>query len=145
MIGSWRWNVMLGIVGSLLTLLFSLSSNGLAITGLRCLYAFLAFFAVAYPFRALIAFILRPSPVSAFRMGSDADAAIEDKGQTIDYATPDQGDELNELLKHQMDGSALPETGQPPDFKPLSPPKLVSTQNKEPEELAKAIRHLTGG
>ncbi|QHW30044.1 hypothetical protein GZH47_03800 [Paenibacillus rhizovicinus] len=143
MIGSWRWNVSLGIGGSLLTLLFSLSSNGLAITSLRCLYAFIAFFAVTFLFRALLAFILRPSP-SAALLHSDVEDA-QTKGHSIDYATPDQGDELNELLKHQMDGSNMLELGQQLDFKPLSPPKLISTQNKEPEELAKAIRHLTGG
>lgn len=144
MIGSWRWNALLGIGGSLLTLLFSLDGNGPAITGLRCLYAFIVFFAVTFVFRAAVAFILRPSPAAALhRAAADDEQAAT--GHAIDYSTPDEGDELNELLRRQMDGSASPEPERQPEFKPLSPPKLVSTQNREPEELAKAIRHLTGG
>ncbi|MBM7564635.1 hypothetical protein [Paenibacillus sacheonensis] len=143
MVGSWRWNVTLGIGGSLLTLLSSLDSNGLAITSLRCLYAFLAFFIVGFLFRALMAFILRPTPAAAMHQAGMDDE--QTKGNAIDYSTPEQGDELNDLLKQQMDGNVRIEPGLQTEFTPLSPPKLVSTQNKEPEELAKAIRHLTGG
>ncbi|NBD22444.1 hypothetical protein [Paenibacillus glycinis] len=143
MIGSWRWNVSLGIGGSLLTLLFSLGSNGLAITSFRCLYAFIAFFAMTFLFRALLAMILKPSPSAA--MHQTAAGEEHAVGHAIDYSTPEEGDELNELLKNQMDGNVMLEPGQQSTFKPLTPPKLVSTQNKEPEELAKAIRHLTGG
>ncbi|RAP76238.1 hypothetical protein [Paenibacillus montanisoli] len=144
MVGSWRWNVTLGVGGSLLTLIFSLGRNGLAITSLRCLYAFLAFFALAFLFRVLAALTLTPrtSAAAAYRQTVSDESA---KGQAVDYATPDQSDELNELLKNQMDGNVVLELGQQPIFQPLKPPKLVSTQNREPEELAKAIRHLTGG
>ena len=144
MIGSWRWNVSLGLGGSVLTLFFSLGSNGLAITSLRCLYAFIGFFVLTFLFRVLLAVILRPSPLSV--MHHEAASASEDsKGHAIDYSTPQEDIELNELLKHQMDGSAALDPSQSSPFKPLSPPKLVSTQNNEPEELARAIRHLTGG
>lgn len=141
MIGSWRWNVVLGIGGSILTLFFSLGDNGLAITSLRCLYAFLVFFAIAFIFRAMLAIILRQAP-PALAIETPADNE-QPKGQSIDYSTPDQQDELNDMLRNQLDVNAMPDPGQ--QFKPLSPPKLLSTQNKEPEELAKAIRHLTGG
>ncbi|AZN40877.1 hypothetical protein [Paenibacillus albus] len=144
MLGSWRWNVSLGIGGSLLTLLFSLGSNGLAISSLRCLYAFFAFFVLAYLFRALLAFILQPGSTAtepSYTM-PEQDPAI---GQSVDYSTPETSEDLNQLLKNQLDGKAELESGQKQAFQPLTPPKLVSTQNKEPEELAKAIRHLTGG
>ncbi|MBO7746631.1 hypothetical protein I8J29_20650 [Paenibacillus sp. MWE-103] len=143
MIGSWRWNITLGLSGSLLTLLFSIGDNGPAITGLRCLYAFIVFFALAFPVRAALAVILKPRPAAAMRHAAAAEE--QPKGQAIDYSTPEQGEELRELLHYQTDGNVTPESSQQSDFKPLSPPKLVSTQNKEPEELAKAIRHLTGG
>ncbi|WP_379227560.1 hypothetical protein [Paenibacillus sp. GCM10023250] len=132
----------LGLGGSLLTLLFSIGGNGPAITGLRCLYAFIVFFALAFLFRAALAVILKPRPAA---MQQAAAAEEQPKGQAIDYSTPDQSEELRELLGYRTDGDATPESSRQADFKPLSPPKLVSTHNKEPEELAKAIRHLTGG
>jgi hypothetical protein len=141
MIGTWRWNITLGLCGVLLTLLFSLGSNGLEITLLRCIYAFIAFFALAYLFRALLAIITQPS-VIAPDVSSLSDGA---RGSTVDLTTPDESHQLNEMLKKQMDGNGMPEHGELTTFQPLTPPKLVSTQNKEPEELAKAIRHLTGG
>ncbi|SEN32918.1 hypothetical protein [Paenibacillus sp. OV219] len=143
MLGSWRWNVSLGIGGSLLTLLFSLSSNGLAISSLRCLYAFFAFFVLAYLFRALLAFILQPGSTApaTINVEQEQDPAI---GQSVDYSTPESSEDLNQLLKNQLDGSVEQASGKKLAFQPLTPPKLVSTQNREPEELAKAIRHLTG-
>ncbi|REE94441.1 hypothetical protein A8990_101235 [Paenibacillus taihuensis] len=144
MLGSWRWNVSLGIGGSLLTLLFSLGSNGLAITSMRCLYAFLAFFVFTYLFRALLAFVLQSGSPASGPDDIEPEQASA-KGQSVDYSTPESSEDLNELLKHQLDGSVELESGQKPIFQPLTPPKLISTQNKEPEELAKAIRHLTGG
>lgn len=51
--------------------------------------------------------------------------------------TPDENENLNELLKPKPDQTDEGNNG----FAPLNPPKLVS--NKDPEELAKAVRHLT--
>ncbi len=143
MIGTWRWNVTLSLCGVVLTLLFSIGSNGLEVTAFRCVYAFIAFFALAYLFRALLAVILQPSSPMLAEIA--AAEASESKGNSVDFSTPDETNELNELLKSQLDGSSIAVKAEPSLFQPLSPPKLISTQNKEPEELAKAIRHLTGG
>ncbi|SDW27069.1 hypothetical protein [Paenibacillus sp. CF384] len=140
MVGSWRWNVFLGVGGSVLTLLFSLDSNGMAVTSLRCLYASLTFFVLGFVFRALVALIMNPKAQALSQLDSD-----ESKGSSVDYATPDQSDELNNLLKNQLNGNLPLEASEGAGFQPLTPPKLISTQNREPEELAKAIRHLTGG
>ncbi|MBW7473274.1 hypothetical protein K0T92_00790 [Paenibacillus oenotherae] len=142
MIGTWRWNVAFGICGSVLTLLFSLGSNGLAVTSMRCLYAFIAFFVLMYLFRAVIALILQPGAVP---LAEESQSQDEARGIQVDMSTPDESDELNDLLKQQMDGNVQLEPGAQSNFQPLTPPKLVSTPNKEPEELAKAVRHLTGG
>ncbi|CAH1197804.1 hypothetical protein PAECIP111893_00986 [Paenibacillus plantiphilus] len=142
MIGTWRWNVAFGICGSLLTLMFSLGSNGLPVTSLRSLYAFIAFFVLMYLFRAVFALILNAGGNAATDHPEPQDEA---RGSQVDMSTPDQSDELNDLLKKQMDGNVQLEPGEQLSFQPLTPPKLVSTPNKEPEELAKAVRHLTGG
>jgi len=143
MIGSWRWNVGLGLFGVVLTLLFSLGSNGLEVSALRSVYAFIAFFLLAYLFRMVLAAVLRGSAAESFQ---EPDPITEEnKGGTVDMSTPDETDQLNEMLKLQLDGNVKTDTDEQAPFQPLTPPKLVSTQNKEPEELAKAIRHLTGG
>ncbi|BBH20849.1 hypothetical protein Back11_21940 [Paenibacillus baekrokdamisoli] len=143
MIGTWRWNVTLGICGVVLTLLFSLGSNGLEVTATRCVYAFIVFFLLAYLFRAAVAIILQPTPPSFVTAIDESTENI--KGNSVDLSTPDQSDELNDLLKMPLDGSTKLVKSETSAFQPLTPPKLVSTQNKEPEELAKALRHLTGG
>ncbi|WP_201000540.1 hypothetical protein [Paenibacillus glycanilyticus] len=143
MVGNWRWNVGLGIVGAVLTLLFSIGKNPLSVMLMRSMYAFIAFVAIAFVMRFLLAFILRP-PV----MHQAETVGEEGKGTQLDLQTPDESEDLNQLLKSQMDGHKTQDVQhqeQQSQFKPLTPPKLVSTQNKEPEELAKAIRHLTGG
>lgn len=144
MIGTWRWNAAFGIFGSLLTLIFSIGSNGLAVTSLRSLYAFIAFFVLMYLFRALFALILNTGGTAPADQ-TEYQNQNETKGSQVDMSTPDESDELNDLLKKQMDGNVQLEPGGQAGFQPLSPPKLVSTPNKEPEELAKAVRHLTGG
>ncbi|UVI32522.1 hypothetical protein [Paenibacillus spongiae] len=143
MIGTWRWNAVLGICGGLLTFIFSLSSNGLTITAMRFVYAFAVFFALAYLFRAVLALILR-TPAVTMRE-EEAPDVTEEKGSLVDLSTPDESDELSGMLKLQLEGKPKAENQQPALFKPLQPEKLVSTPNKEPDELAKAIRHLTGG
>jgi hypothetical protein len=143
MVGNWRWNVGLGIFGAVLTLLFSIGKNPLSVMLMRSMYAFIAFVAIAFVLRIALAFILHP-PV----MHQEETAGEEEKGTQLDLQTPDESEDLNQLLKSQMDGHKAQEVEQPDQnrqFKPLTPPKLVSTQNKEPEELAKAVRHLTGG
>lgn len=143
MIGTWRWNVGLGLFGGVLTLLFSLGSNGLEVTVLRSVYAFIAFFALAFLFRILLAASLRGNIREA---GEEPGKSMdENKGSTLYVSTPDETDQLHDMLKMQLDGNVKTDTVEQAPFQPLTPPKLVSTQNKEPEELAKAIRHLTGG
>ncbi|WP_336786005.1 hypothetical protein [Paenibacillus sp. MMO-177] len=142
MVGNWRWNVGLGIVGAGLTLLFSIGKNPLSVMLMRSMYAFIAFAAIAFAMRFALAFILQP-PV----MHQAETVGEEGKGTQLDLQTPDESEDLNQMLKSQLDGHKSQEAQQQEQsqFKPLTPPKLVSTQNKEPEELAKAIRHLTGG
>ncbi|WP_346657570.1 hypothetical protein [Paenibacillus sp. YPG26] len=56
----------------------------------------------------------------------------------LDLTTPDETEELNDLLKQKPDVPS-----EPSEFSPLNPPKLVKTSEQDPEEMAKALRHLT--
>lgn len=144
MLGTWRWNVGLGIVGAVLTVAFSIGNNPLSVMLLRSVYAFTAFFVLAFVVRAVLAYILQPPSLVGEQTEQD-----EGKGLQFDVQTPDETEDLNELLKSQLqDGastaSAQEQSKEANTFKPLSPPHLISTQKKQPEELAQAIRHLTG-
>ncbi|MBD2870714.1 hypothetical protein [Paenibacillus arenilitoris] len=147
MLGTWRWNAVFGGVGVVLTAAFSFGSNPVAVVMLRSFYAFVAFFVLAYAARALLAYILRPPTLAPSQSGQE-----DGLGAQFDAKTPDETDDLNQLLKSQLQEGA---TAQPPEekqakaadaaqFRPLKPPQLLSTKNSQPEELAKAIRHLTG-
>ncbi|MWC26543.1 hypothetical protein [Paenibacillus sp. MMS18-CY102] len=147
MVGTWRWNIGFGVAGGLLTLLFSLNSNTFGVSVIRSGYALAAFFVLAYLFRAVLSFALAPAPGP---LGADDNRSEEETaGGRFEAITPDDADELHDMLKTTGTNNMNNEQSEMPSpgsgFQPLKPPKLVSTQNKEPEELAKAIRHLTGG
>ncbi|MGG4146176.1 hypothetical protein ABEW34_24035 [Paenibacillus algorifonticola] len=148
MIGNWRWNVGLGLTGVILTILFSLGKNAVTVILLRSVYAFIAFVVIAFILRAVLTFILKPPALL------DNGAAEEDGiGTQFNLTTPDESEDLNQLLKDGLDirpaqveadsKQSMEQEHEP--FRPLAPPQLVSAQNKEPEELAKVVRHLTGG
>ncbi|GKU78650.1 hypothetical protein [Paenibacillus sp. L3-i20] len=147
MLGTWRWNVAFGILGMGLTVLFSIGNNPLSVILLRSLYACIVFFVLAYAVRAILAIILRPPAIVG-----DPFVQHEEKGGQLDLTTPDERDDLNDLLKTQLQGGVgEAQSGQADKpneleqgFRPLAPPQFVSTNNKQPEDLAKAIRHLTG-
>ncbi|OUS71575.1 hypothetical protein B1748_26415 [Paenibacillus sp. MY03] len=153
MLGSWRWNVGFGIAGVGLTVIFSLGNNPMSVILMRSLYAFVAFFVVAFAARFVLGVILQPP---AIPMGPSEEEADDPRGAEMDLRTPDESDDLNQLLKAQLQqgASSSPQPATQPvkeganegasSFKPLSPPQLVSTAGKQPEELAKAVRHLTG-
>ena len=140
MIGSIRWNIVFAGFGTLLTIVFSSGVNGLGVTMLRGLYAAIAFFILAYLLRLVMGLIVGPPPASG-----EPDVE-EDRGTLLDMATPDDAEDLNRLLREQLNESApgteLPEQEPSPEpFRPLSPPKLVSKQ-QDPEQMAEALRKL---
>ncbi|GIO61128.1 MULTISPECIES: hypothetical protein [Paenibacillus] len=128
--GNLLFNLVFGAVGFVLTLLISMGNNLFMTSLIRGLISFVIWF--------LLAFLLRWvwGVVSVPEAEQEA-AAEQERGARFDVTTPDESDELNDLLtprpaSDQEDGKG---------FTPLNPPKLVSA--KDPEELAKAVRHLS--
>lgn len=153
MLGTWRWNAGFGIAGVALTVIFSLGNNPMSVILTRSIYAFIAFFIMAYAARLVLGIILKPPGIAP--QVSEIEGA-DTRGSEMDLQTPDESAELNQLLKEQLAQSSAPVSQSTPSpagaegsggangFKPLSPPQLVSTAGKQPDELAKAVRHLTG-
>ncbi|MFB5266594.1 hypothetical protein ACE41H_07320 [Paenibacillus enshidis] len=136
--GSLRMNLWSGAVGFVLTFLLSLNSNLLVTSLIRGLIASAVWFLLAFAVRFALGILTRPEKPASVYPQSDSNAGQgKGLGSHLDLTTPDEGGDLNDLLKPKPDSEPL----QPADFKPLNPPKLVTS--KDPEELAKAVRHLT--
>jgi hypothetical protein len=136
--GSLRINLWSGAVGFVLTFLLSLNSNLLTTSLIRGLIASAVWFLLAFAVRFVLGFLTQPEhPASAYSQANSGAVPGDGLGSHLDLTTPDESQDLNDLLKPQPDS----DPSKAADFKPLNPPKLVTS--KEPEELAKAVRHLT--
>lgn len=129
--GKLRFNLIAGIVGFVFTFIFSIRNNLWMTSMYRALLAFAIWFLLAFLMNWVLAAITGPRVDGL----DDAVQNAHERGTVLDLSTPDEDRELMDLIQSE---SSLKEGG---DFVPLNPPKLVST--KDPEELAKAVRHLT--
>ncbi|MGR6762447.1 hypothetical protein [Paenibacillus polymyxa] len=132
--GSLRINLWSGVVGFILTFVLSVGSNLLTTSLIRGLIAFVFWFLLAFVLRWTLGVVARPDLSNA---QDRASSQVDGVGGNLDLTTPDENENLNELLKPKPEQTDEGNNG----FAPLNPPKLVS--NKDPEELAKAVRHLT--
>lgn len=148
MLGNWRWNLWFGIFGFVLIFLISLSNNPFITSLLRGTYALLTFFLIAYPVRFVFGAVFNPVRSSQNEVMTEAEQALT--GTKVNYVTPDESEDLNEVLRAQISQTSIPKTTQATvgagqdQFQPLKPTQLVSTDKIESEELTKVIRHLTG-
>lgn len=138
MAGKIGFNWLFGAIGFIITFIVSFSNNILTTSLIRSCIAFAVWFILAFALRWLLG-ILRtlPSEPKIPEMGAAADDD-EDLGTMLDLTTPDESEELNDLLKQKPEVPS-----EPSGFSPLNPPKLVKTSEQDPEEMVKALRHLT--
>lgn len=141
MSGKFKYYLLIGFIGFLITLAVASGSNLLSTSLIRGGLAFIVWGGLAFVAGWMLDFMKEHGEASE---ESEMLAAISEqvKGGNLDLTTPDEADEINDLLKQPLEASAAPNN--PEDFTPLSPPKLVKTPNdKDPEELVKVVRHLT--
>lgn len=135
MIGSIRWNIYIGFVGFLLTFAMSVGSNFPVRALLHGAYSFLILFAVVFALRWFL------GTLAGLKGVADPDpanpAADDQVGHTVNEMTPDDQDQLNDLLKTQLN---RPDAADP--FVPLQPKKLASVPDADPEHLAQMLRQL---
>ena len=136
MLGSLRWNLAVGASGFLLTFLVSMGNNDFTVSSLRGVYVFIALFVITFLFRFALFLIAGTMPDPG--AGEDE----EGKGIQFDARTPDQSEDLNELLKAQLENGNQPLMDDNIGFRPLAPKKLISAQSKDPEELVEVIRQM---
>lgn len=141
MSGKVKYYLLIGFIGFLITFAVSSGSNLLATSLLRGGLAFVGWAALAFVGNWMLNFMKEHGENSE---ESQILAAISEqvKGGNLDLTTPDESDEINDLLKQPIEGANPATTHE--GFAPLTPPKLVKTPNdNDPEELVKVVRHLT--
>ncbi|RKN86498.1 hypothetical protein [Paenibacillus ginsengarvi] len=131
MIGTVRWNLIVGLGGFLLTFFMSMSENFIWRALLHGMYSFLILFAVVYALRWVLGTLAGLKNVAAPNESADASA-----GQAVNETTPDDQEMLNQMLKDQLSA------GSDDSFIPLQPKKLVSVSDTAPEKLAGALRQM---
>jgi hypothetical protein len=128
MIGSIRWNLALGLFGCILTFILSISDNIFSTAFRHGLYCGFILFMVAFMFRWFLGTLLFAVPIETHI------------GNNLDMVTPDELDEIHLLMRNENENEIDAEES---DFKPLNPPKLVSKRVTDPEEMVKALRHMS--
>lgn len=138
MTGKLKYCWLFGFIGFLITFASS-SGNNLFMTSLiRGLIAFAVWFVLFYAAFWIFG-SLKELPNNSVQEEEIFADEEQGKGGSFDLTTPDESDELNDLLKHPPANSAHIN-----DFAPLNPPKLVkTTDDTDTEELVKVVRHLT--
>lgn len=133
MIGNLLINLLFGLVGFVFTFFVTYGNNLLGTSLIRGILGFVIWFMLAFLLRWVLGSIIKESsPQEAF------DVSGEELGAKLDISAPSEDEELLNLLKQKPEpGQGSADSG---GFTPLTPPKLVSL--KDPEELAKAVRHL---
>lgn len=134
MSGNILLNVLFGVIGFVFTFLINQGHNLLGTSLIRGFLGFVIWFVLAFFFRWVLGTIIKQSNASDINENdSEGNEAL---GANFDLRTPDEDVELINLLKPKTGEG----NGSSEGFTPLQPPKLVSL--KDPEELAKAVRHL---
>lgn len=136
MIGTVRWNLVIGALGFGFTFLLSVGDNFFTTTLLHSFYGFIIMFGVGFAVRWVLGTLAGLKEFQA--MADNSIIPDEGKGTNVDSVTPGDHDELGQLLKDNRNGtdSSIEE------FTLLKPKKLASIP-AEPEELAQALRRLT--
>ncbi len=146
MSGKIRYFLLIGLIGFLVTFAVSAGNNLFMTSFIRGLIGFAAWFFLSYVGNWVIGFLkeqeVQPDDRELSGVLQEQELEQEqEKGNSLDFTTPDQSEELNEILKQSPDNQSQ---SQAQEFTPLHPPKLVKTlDDKDPEELAKVVRHLT--
>jgi len=139
MIGTIRWNFIIGLLSFAITFASSIVNNIWLTSLLRSTYSFLIVFALTFLFRWVLGTIAGLNRLNA----PDSQDGTEEagKGASFDATTPDEDAALHQLLKDSLDSKApAADAG----FAPLNPPKLSSKlDNIEPAEMAQAVRRMT--
>lgn len=133
MIGTIRWNLVVASAAMIITFLFSIANNVFNTSLFRSFYSFAILFLLIFLVRWLLGTVANLKTLFQ-QTGEYTSTQEEHLGQHINISTPEEIESIQEMMKEH--GGTQP-------FSPLEPPRLVSKEKLDPEELAKALRHLS--
>ncbi|WP_079910246.1 hypothetical protein [Paenibacillus sp. 32352] len=138
MIGTVRWNLIIGLISLVITFISSISTNVWTTSLLRSVYSFAIVFIVIFLFRWILGTIAGLNQLNTDLKDGVSDE--EGKGAALDLQTPEDDASLHQMLKDSLDPKA---PSMDSGFAPLNPPKLSSkTNSMEPGEMAQAVRRM---
>ena len=133
MAGTFRWNIVVGLIGFAVNLMISLPNNVMKTAFIQSGYSFIFLFLFTFLVRWLIGMILHSVEAPQVPDLQDTPSGPT-VGRTIDLATPDE-----DAGMAAVGDSEQAEEG----FAPLRPPKLSTKIEQSPEELAQILRQMT--
>jgi hypothetical protein len=141
MIGTIRINVIVASLAGLFTFALSIGNNLFLSTCLKSVYSFLILFVLTFGFRWVLGVMIGAEHAagSSSNVNSNVDSSV---GQSLDMTTPDEDEETRELMKANL-GNNNSSPNSEMQFSPLNPPKLVTKNNLDPEQLAGALRRMS--
>ncbi|HEY0826974.1 MAG TPA: hypothetical protein VGE40_02670 [Bacilli bacterium] len=138
MIGTHRWNLVFGMIAMIFTFLVSVSHNVLWTSLIGSIYSFLIAFIMGFFFRWVLGTVVGMKDMH-LNVQSNPEDSLMDKGNNLDMTTPGEEEEIHRILKDHL----TPQKEGDDEFVPLNPPKLVTKEKIDPEDLAKVLRHLS--
>lgn len=130
MIGTFRWNLVSGMIGFIGTLFVSLPNNIMKTAFIQSCYSFAFLFFFAFVIRWVLGILIHSSGVGPQVPHQQSDQDNLQRGQSIDLATPNEDSLSIDSVEDSL-------------FAPLNPPKLSTKLDQDPEELVKALRRMT--
>jgi hypothetical protein len=142
MVGTIRWNFVLGGIGFLLTFLTSITQNLWLTTMVRSFYCFIILFAVTFVIRWILGTVVGLNQIEQSSASTNPDLQeTEIRGQHLDLTTPQ--DDNYPVLGSDEDDDQEQKRHNEGGFSPLQPPKLTKKEKVDPEDVVKAVRHLS--
>jgi hypothetical protein len=141
MIGTIRINFIVAGLAGLFTFGLSIGNNLLLTSCLKCMYSFVILFILTFGFRWVLGLMIGAEHAASHSQDANMtpDSSV---GQTLDLTTPEEDEETRELLKANLGNNHAPSSADM-QFSPLNPPKLVTKNNLDPEQLAGALRRMS--
>lgn len=139
MIGTIRINVIVAGLACICTFGLSIGNNIFLTSCLKSVLSFFILFILTFGFRWVLGLLIGAEHAAA-RTQHENMASESSVGQTLDLTTPDEDEETRELLKTNLGNNNAAAEMQ---FSPLNPPKLVTKNNLDPEQLAGALRRMS--
>jgi predicted PurR-regulated permease PerM len=140
MIGTIRINLIVALLAGIFTFALSIGNNLFLSSCIKAGYSSLILFVVTFGFRWVLGLLIGPVSSLENSLLENSSSVV---GQNLDLSTPDEDEETRQLMKSNHTNQTKDAQSNDMQFSPLNPPKLVTKNNLDPEQLAGALRRMS--